>query len=491
MTVFALMVFLMMLIAGGTAVDFMRHETIRSQVQYNADRAALAAASLKQDSTPDAVVADYLDKSTIFGEVTYLSSSSISSGTRSVSVDISSTIDTYFLKMLGIDTLTASASATAEEKIQAVEISLVLDISESMNESLRLENLKTASKEFVSSMLTSESANATSISVVPFAGFVSLGDGLASQYNITSEHDYSTCVRFPISMFDSTALSTTVSLNRQAHYDSSGSEDTPIHNPICPVAGDGKNVVPLSQDETALHSMIDGLTAGGTTAIDLGLRWATALLDPGTQGVVTNLIASGEVDSAFAGRPYNFNDSETMKVIVIMTDGDNTRQWDIKPEYKSGNSYIYVDAAGVYSAWLPKLGKYFVPSNGNLQDAPEGGDAAINLSYTEVWNTFSVGKHAEYFFKAHDTPTYVAMRDAEEPTIVGSSANSRMLELCRVAKDTGIVIFSIGFDSPKNGWAVMKTCASSKSHFYDSEGLDISNTFASIAGAINKLKLTQ
>lgn len=490
-TVFTLMVMAMMLIAGGAAVDFMRHENLRSQVQYNADRAALAAASLKQNRTPEEVVADYLSKSKIFGDMTYSTNSNISSGSRSVTVQVSSTIDTYFLNMMGINTLSASASATAEEKIQAVEISLVLDISESMNESSRLANMQTAAKEFVTSILTNDSAGSTSVSLVPFAGFVSLSSGLASQYNITAEHNYSTCVRFPISMFGTTALSTEISLERQAHYDPSDSEDIPIIAPICPLDADGKSVIPLSQDEADLHAAIDNLTAGGTTAIDLGLRWATALLDPGTQNVVTNLIASSEIDAEFAGRPLSFADDETMKVIVIMTDGDNTRQWDLKSEFKSGNSYIYEGPAGVYSAWIPKKNSYYVPSKGTFQNAPEGGDAAVNLTYPEVWDRFSVGKHATYFFKNADQSTYVTMRDAEEPTIVGSSANSRLHELCQAAKDEGIVIFGIGFDSPGNGWAVMKTCASSKSHFYDAEGLDITNTFASIAGAINKLKLTQ
>lgn len=507
-TIFAAVVAVGIIVAGGAAVDFMRHETMRSQIQYSADRAVLAAASLDQTQTPEAVVADYMGKSEIFGEMTYTSSSIMDSGTRSVKLDVTSTIDTYFIKMLGFEKLTAHASATAEETVQTVEISLVLDISEPMGEGLRLENMKMAAKDFVTSVFAESQAGSASISLIPFSGSVSLPDELAAEYNLTNEHNNSNCARFPTSMFDSTALSTSVSLIRQSHYDPTDAVTSPISAPLCPAKDAGKSIIPFSDSETELHTAIDGLTTFGETAIDLGMRWGTALLDPGTQGVVDNMINNAsannsdvsntpirQINPTFSGRPFDFDEDQRMKVIVVMVTGDVNRQMDIKPEYKSGASHLWVNDAGVYSAYIPSRGHYYVPTTGANQAQPEAnadGSAAVNLSYPEVWNQFSVGYVADHFFRGQgDQPMYNAMRDAEESTIVGNSGNSRLHEMCQVAKDAGIVVFGVGFDEPSNVWSVMKTCTSTPSHFYASEGLDITNAFASIAGAIRKLKLTQ
>jgi len=51
-TIFALMMFILMLAAGGIAIDVMRYETQRTQLQYTLDRAVLAAAALNQQEDP-------------------------------------------------------------------------------------------------------------------------------------------------------------------------------------------------------------------------------------------------------------------------------------------------------------------------------------------------------------------------------------------------------------------------------------------------------
>jgi len=60
--IFVLVVFSTMFLVGGAAIDFARNETQRTTMQYNLDRAVLAAASLKQTKVPDDVVADYMSK---------------------------------------------------------------------------------------------------------------------------------------------------------------------------------------------------------------------------------------------------------------------------------------------------------------------------------------------------------------------------------------------------------------------------------------------
>jgi uncharacterized membrane protein len=60
-TTFALMVFVLMVAVAGIAIDIMRYETQRVQLQYTLDRSVLAAASVTQPLNPVDVVENYFE----------------------------------------------------------------------------------------------------------------------------------------------------------------------------------------------------------------------------------------------------------------------------------------------------------------------------------------------------------------------------------------------------------------------------------------------
>jgi len=66
-----------------------------------------------------------------------------------------------------------------------------------------------------------------------------------------------------------------------------------------------------------------------------------------------------------------------------------------------------------------------------------------------------------------------------------------VIGMCERAKAQGIIIFTIGFDvevgSPAH--TDMSQCASSSSHFFDVDGLELNDAFSAIAATIQKLKL--
>ncbi|MEZ5912446.1 MAG: pilus assembly protein TadG-related protein [Paracoccaceae bacterium] len=62
MLVFGMYMFFLMWAFAGIAVDVMRHETLRTNLQNTVDRASLAAASLRQTLDPETVVLDYFAK---------------------------------------------------------------------------------------------------------------------------------------------------------------------------------------------------------------------------------------------------------------------------------------------------------------------------------------------------------------------------------------------------------------------------------------------
>lgn len=60
--IFTLFMFVVIIILAGIGVDFMRHETLRTELQGTLDRAVLAAANLENTLDAEGVVTDYFEK---------------------------------------------------------------------------------------------------------------------------------------------------------------------------------------------------------------------------------------------------------------------------------------------------------------------------------------------------------------------------------------------------------------------------------------------
>ena len=97
-------------------------------------------------------------------------------------------------------------------------------------------------------------------------------------------------------------------------------------------------ILPFATDLTTLDNHIEALSAGGWTAIDNGLKWASALLDPAMRDVVNAMVDDGVLPEEVRNRPGDYDPDDTLKVIVLMTDGANTYQLDLKDTYKVGPS---------------------------------------------------------------------------------------------------------------------------------------------------------
>jgi len=497
---FSLIMFLLMLMAGGMTIDIMRHERARVLLQNTIDRAVLAAADLDQNRDAETVVNDYFAAA---GLSDYLTDVDVDQGLnyKVVSATASATIPTFFMNMVGVDTLTAPASGQAEERIENVEISLVVDISGSMGSSNRLTNLKIAAKEFIDTVISStppsgvESEGFTSMSIIPYQGMVNIGDELGARFNLSDAHDYSQCVVFDLANYSSTAITNTQLLDRMGHFDKdTWSGSSPISSPNCPVADD-EAIITHSVSRTDLKAKINALTAGGWTAIDVGLKWGVALVDPAARAIVNSLESAGLVHEETRDRPAEYDDDQTLKVVVLMTDGENTNQYDLKPEFKSGMSDIwkYTTSGGTvrYSAYVPYWDEWYSPHNGDWDDEPYGGDDAEQMSYTELFATFSLRYIASNFYSGISNSQYNKYRYASEQISWTTKANERTLNLCSSARAQGIVIFAIGFEAPVGGQNLMRACASSDSHYFDVDGVEISEAFSAIARTINQLRLTQ
>lgn len=517
-TVFAALVFVLMVGVGGIAVDIMRYETQRAQMQYTLDRAVLAAASLSQTREPEDVVNSYFETA---GLGDYRLRVDVEEGInfRRVEAQAEMELQTLFMSIFGQRVLTSPAAGAAEERIRNVEISMVLDISGSMGWSNRMTRLKPAAREFVSSVLepnTNPNNNQlVSISIVPYNGHVNVGTTVSSVFQLSDEHSYSRCSRFYWEDFTVSGLNPTVPIQRMAHFDQdSNSWNDPVRRPRCPTDDYGA-ILPWSQNEGELHAVIDSFDPNGTTAIDAGMRWAVALLDPLARPALSGLVSDGTVHEDFDGRPAAYMDDETLKFVVLMTDGENTQQYDVTDQYREGPSPFWRDPDdGDFSVYYDEWDLYWHEDHDRWRDYPDGGndDDAVRLDYADLWHHVPVREIEEDLFhrdawEEHDNQnsgvnawrraTIQSMGneydywDIIDQYVAADEGDRRLRQMCDVAHNQGVVVFAISFEAPSRGRQVMRHCASSDAHYYDVEGIDISNAFASIARTINQLRLVQ
>ena len=413
--IFGVYVFLIILMVGGIGIDMMRFERDRTNLQYTLDRAVLAAADLDQTLDPQSVVQDYFAKA---GLAQYLSGVNVSEGLgfRNVQASASADIETQFMHMGGVETLTAPANSTAEESIGSVEISLVLDVSGSMNSNSRLPNLKVAARDFVDQMVDNTEDGKMSMSIIPYATQVSMPSEFLDQFNITNEHSYSHCVNFQSSDFNSTGVSTNQPYERTMHFDIWSSNDRrPSNNlisyPICEHATARETLI-MQKDRNTLKNFISNLSARGNTSIDIGMKWGTALLDPSVRPVTNTMIGDSLIPSDFASRPSAFNDGDTLKVIVLMTDGQNTSQYYVDDDFRTGGSTVWWnDSANHYSIYDPSRNQYYwlnaksspIKASSYWHDHPYG-----NGTYTKCgWYYYGNCRDATYNVSESGSATHL------------------------------------------------------------------------------------
>ncbi len=443
MTIFAVMMLMMMLLVGGIAVDLMRNEMERTKVQGVMDRAVLASADLDQTLDPKAVVEDYFAKTDM---ADYLVSVTPDNGInyRTVTASARTTTPTQFMRLMGVETLPVSVRGQAEERIANVEISMVLDISGSMDDNDKIENLRDAAEVFVDTVLTDSTEDLVSISLIPYSEHVNAGPQIFNQLNTIHRHDFSHCLEIPNSEFLSEKFNTALTYDQVQHFqwnpgDSGTYYRYLVEDTICPQY-DYERIRPVTQNKSALVNQIKALQPRAGTSIFLGMKWGVALLDPSMRGIVTNTMTGND---PLKGRPADYTDPETLKSVILMTDGKNSNSNRIV-------DWAY-DSASEYAHW----DKY-------------------NFRWYEnnYWNS--------NYYGSLDYQKYNA-----------ATGDTLLDQICDAAKLKGIVIWSIGFEVDQHGSDVMESCASSPSHYFEVEGVEITEAFKAIAKQINQLRLTQ
>jgi len=525
LTALALYLFVGMLVVTGVAIEIMRHEERRVLIQGVADRAALAAADLSQSLTPSQVVQDYFAKSGLSGlTITPVVEQGAFGEWREVTIDVSETYPTFLAQFAGLNEMTVNARTRAKESIGNVEISMVLDISGSMNDKVyvngsyrgtRISLLRSAAVDFVDTMFKNVQppgapAGRLGISIVPYNQQVVLGTGLAARFNLSTDHSANTCVDFfSAADFATPAVTPTQPLQRAMIGDSFDyrqwgfstqsywTNSSAIIN--CP-ENSMAAVLPFGNNKTTLTNKINALTAGGDTAIDMGAKWGLALLDPAAQPVVNSLISGNLVSGDLAGRPFSYSDQNTMKVLLLMTDGQNTRTYSTKAAFRSGESGLISTSSAtdmstnyLYYYDPSRTRPYYSFKYSKWYYAYQLPATKYAITYQTLWSNkkYTLQYALNTFLgKPFNNASTLYNQMAEQAEFSGKDAN--LHDICEAAKDRdrNIMIFTLAVDAPAEGRDVLLDCATAPAYAWSVTAAELDTAFAGIASAINSLRLT-
>ncbi len=446
-TALMVLLFIGIVAATGIAIDLVRFETRRADLQDALDRGVLAAASLTQTEDAATVVEQYVE--TRFNkdkETTVHATPTIHVNDRKVMADAEYDLDMFFLRMLGQDYMTVGVTSGAAQSVTNIEISLVLDISGSMRNNgargtPKIYDLIPAAKDFVSTVTDRGNSPYATVNLVRYAGQTNPGPWMFSRLGGTRgdvwSHDRSSCFYMDTSEdFSNADLPRAKPRKQVPHWMKWAIANNFMKWGWCP--SDAMQIKYMVNDLSELQDAIDLIRPGnelGTegnmhdgTGTYNAIKWGLALLNPSSQPIIAEMAEAGLVDARFADRPAAWDAEDTQKYLILMTDGIITEQYD--PKYKDDPSVV------------TKLATMETSNHSEVSD-------------TEL---FSRSTGVNYFYAQ-----------------------------CALAKERNVKVFTIAFETTYKD--EMKNCASSEAYFFEATQLNIAEVFSQIASTVQRLKL--
>jgi len=471
--IFAVVMIPLTVLSGG-AVDVNQALNARTRLSQALDAAALAVGvhTSIDDETATELARNFLaanyDDGAI-GTVVNLAVTLDDINDR-VTVTAQSRIDTMVLGLVGIPEITVGWESEVQRARRALELVMVLDNTGSMGGS-KISSLRSAGLLLTEILFDGADTNRLHIGLVPFSSTVNVGtdharawwldpDGLSplhsenfsppanrwDVYDTIRNRDWTGCVEAraiphdiedtPPSAADPETLFVPYFApdeSDRGYYSNNYLDDgmggyderarmrnsAKYNNAWISGAGPGwgctaRPVTPLTNNRTTIDEAIDDMIASGTTNIPNGIGWGVRLLSPGepfTQGTA-------------------FGEEDTIKAMVVLTDGENVINGRGNEAYSdySGYGYARDGRTGVVTSSSWALSNAL---DGRTQAAC---DYAKSLGIRVYTITFQVNSSstrdmmracASNPYLYFDSPSESALRDAFE-MIAGDLTNLRL-----------------------------------------------------------------
>ncbi len=289
------------LVAGlAVSVDASNGYFAKQRLQDTTDAIALMAAKgqFKTQAELDQAANEYLQSVYPGAEGVNIKLEDIKRDGDLVTVEAKNVIPTYFSGIFGKSGLDIGATSQALYADTKLEIALVLDTTGSMRGN-KMATLKVAGNNLVDQLASNNDRGNIKMSVVPFAQYVNVGPNNVNANWLDlvpaagqSVNDWNGCVGSRTGRLDQ-------------RVDVVGGSAVPATtNIFC-----GTPISSLTNDLNRTKSAISGLNAAGWTYLPSGLMWGWRTLD-----------SRAPFQQAAAK-----SDTKTDKVMIVMTDGANTR----------------------------------------------------------------------------------------------------------------------------------------------------------------------
>lgn len=417
-----------MIAAGGAAIDISRAYLVRQRLGFAVDAAGLAVGSSSgTEAELNLVMRRYFEANYPAGEIGVPATPTMTIVDNVVTVSASAEVDATLMQVVGVHTITVSASTQVIRETKGLDVVLVLDNTGSMSGS-RLTALKSASRAFTEILFGDQATpELLQIGIVPFNTTVNIGTGMRTPYTRGpgnaqySPDTWGGCVE---ARADRTPRrdSTDDWVENNAHkwrrylYPSDSSQNNWPSlsgdrgqfrgpNKECPVA-----LLPLTNVKADVLAKIDQMEANGFTHINIGAVWGWRVISP--------------AEPFTQGRPYG--DPEFNKAVVVMTDGENAIQ----------------STSGTYGAY------------GEPDD------------HSSTLGTSSSGAKV-------------------------TELNARTLEVCTAMKALGIIVYTITFQVGSNSARnLMRDCATDAGKYFDSpSNAELERSFRAIGAQLSNLRI--
>ena len=297
---------------AGAAVDYSRGNSARSAILATLDATALILSRDAATMTPAQISAK---ATSLFNaqfnrpEVADLQVNAVlnspQAGSFTLTVTASGNVPATFTKLLGQTKIDIGSSADVKWGVKKLELALVLDNTGSMASNGKLTQLKSASHSLLTTLQNAaKQPGDVKVAIIPFDKIVNIGTSYAG----------SGWVDYTVHNIQQAQWQGCVQDRDQPHDTQDTTPSADIHTKFPAVQCSAlTTIMPLtdildSTGFTNLNSKIDAMAASGNTNVTIGLVWgwhALTASEPLTQG----------------SAPAPDKD----KVIVLLTDGDNTQ----------------------------------------------------------------------------------------------------------------------------------------------------------------------
>jgi Flp pilus assembly protein TadG len=314
--------------AVGMALDISRASSARAGLQSALDATALA---LSKDAPQDLTTAqlnqkaqDYFNANLARPELYKITVTpkltKPETGSFEISLTAEGQIDTTILKILGYETLSVGSNTVVKWGVKRLNLALVLDNTGSMSSSSKMTELKKAAKILLKIVKDAATKpDDVQVAIIPFNTDVNIGTSKAGESWLNwEEWDSSNGENVTtgkgkrkrtVWVPDDHSKWNGCVTDRDQDYDvkntapsSSSTDFVPHQASPCPT-----EMLALTSNWTQLDSRVDDMTPSGNTNITVGLAWGWQALTP-TSPLNAPAVAK-DLD----------------KVIVMLTDGDNTQ----------------------------------------------------------------------------------------------------------------------------------------------------------------------